>query len=297
MDLTSKSLLPRTSNVQWRYFKILLDRVALREIISATTFAIITACVQFALFFWLMYNWPGITNWFVYNRCEEMRYISENIELNKGTASIMILSIVPSWVLLGIMASYEAPLAPGESQRVFTRPLVNFFAVIAYLGSVGVVLFDQQLVVNTKEKDRQHEMHLFSAFMLSLAYVSMHAVLAYKFAVEYQRLGDGILSATLFDRLNGFFQFVLLFTWFDIVVFLLYMILFVSLDCNDIKVYLEYVLYFGIALCNLAVYGDFVVVHCLAKLDYASKLRAGVRPPMGDVPGISAFLNKPPAAT
>ncbi|EKX55110.1 hypothetical protein GUITHDRAFT_99740 [Guillardia theta CCMP2712] len=68
------------------------SKVGFDEILSLSIFAILTATVQFTLSFWLMYDWPGITNWFVFNKCESISYISENIELNKGTASIMVIS-------------------------------------------------------------------------------------------------------------------------------------------------------------------------------------------------------------
>lgn len=271
---------PRHLDVKWGYFKILLNRVAFDEILSLTNFAILTATVQFALFFWLMYDWPGITNWFAFDRgCEKMRYISENIELNKGTASIMVLSIVPSWVILGIMSSYEAPFPlEGETTRLFTRPLVNFLAVTAYLGSVGVILYDQQINIITKEQERQHDMHVFSAFMLSLSYVIVHLILSLKFNRELRRIGYNCLNSSLLDDMSAWFKFVFVYTIVDIFIFFLYCILFVTVDCSDVKVYLEYILYFGVACCNLAIYSQFVIIHSVAKLDYWARINYNCAP-------------------
>eukprot|EP00960_Hanusia_phi_P046044 757588-Hanusia_phi.AAC.4 len=250
------------------------------ELGTLSYLACLTGVTQFILFFWLMYDWPGVSKYLVMDPCEQLRYISENIELNKGKASVMILTILPSWVVLGIINAYERPLiqelhtVEGDKKvfkvidRWLSRPLVNFLAVVAYTGCVGVVLFDQQISKVTEEQDRQHDMHILSAFMLSLSYVVAHIITTWKLQKEFNRLGLVHLFHVTYNKLWFLHWFCFFFAIADAIWLAAYVISYLSGLCNDFVVTLEYMLYLFTAVFNIFLYLQFTTVHVLAKIDF-----------------------------
>lgn len=256
--------------VDWRRFKQIWTVATWQELGTLSYLALITSLVQVVIFFWLMHDWPGMTNYFAWGGCDEIRYISENIELNKGKASVMIATMLPSWVVLGIINAYEMPLREGEVVRWFSRPLVNFFAVIAYAGCVGVVLYDQQRVIVTSEQRRQHDMHISSAFVMSFSYVWVHFLTCRRFRKEFMRLGPKYLHEGLLSVLRGDNTILLYVSVVNIGFLALYCGLYVLEVCDRTVVYFEYALYLSTAAFNALVYLQFSVVHVLAKIDYES---------------------------
>ena len=263
----------RGVKVQWDRFRSIWSQSTWVELGTLSYLACITAFVQFILFFWLMHDWPGMTKY----SCEKLRYISENIELNKGKSSIMVATVLPSFAILGIMNAYERPiLTKSVGVRWLTRPIVNFFAVIAYSGCVGVVLFDQQISVLTEEQKRQHDMHILSALLLSCSYVIIHLLTTYKFKNEFIRLGKMFLEDATYQNLLLLNYFVLVYACINIAFLVSYCLSYLMQSCDETTVYFEYVLYVGTAVFNILVYFQFSLVHVLAKIDFMSLFTPGI---------------------
>lgn len=255
--------------ITWRRFRTIWTQTTWIELGTLSYLACLTCLTQFVLFFWLMHDWPGMTN-NMRSVCERMRYISENIGLNKGKASVMVVTMLPSFVILGIMNSYERPSNENDRVRWLTRPLVNFFAVIAYVGCVGVVLYDQNAAGTAEESDRQQNMHILSAFLLSLSYVVVHWISAVKFQSEYVRLGKKYMVDWLYSLFYAYGVFNLVYACVNIFLLALYSWIYIFGACQDTTVSVEYILYFGTVVFNIFVYFQFTIVHVLAKIDFRS---------------------------
>lgn len=221
--------------------------------------SVLEACVIFSqacLFFVLMFSEPFILDDSL-PYCDKYRYISENISVQKGVASVLIFLMYPSWLILTGIASQIS-----EDDFFFYRGPCTMLATTAFLGALQVLLYDQDIASTLSpaayqsEIERQHRMHLIGALLLSTSFVFGQLFISLGFrAPDTQRwpsyliwLSRVLCSATA-------------------VVLGLNAILYEYGTCKTTAVWLEYFLYFLIGLSNISLYLTFTAIHTIHKME------------------------------
>ncbi|EKX32197.1 hypothetical protein GUITHDRAFT_148781 [Guillardia theta CCMP2712] len=208
------------------------------------------------LFFILMFSEP-----FIYNNnlpyCDKYRYISENISVQKGVASVMVFLMYPTWfVLVSIASRFQ----PGD---IISRVPCTILAVVAFSGALNVLMYDQDIASNLSpvdfqhEIDRQHNMHILGALQLCTAFIFGQLLLAFAFSAK-----DVIdnLRATIWLWICRVLSIVTL------VILTLNALLYKYGDCKTTTVWLEYFMYFFIGATNAALYVTYTVFHTIDKM-------------------------------
>ena len=215
--------------------------VAFGELVVLTLLAAAAFVMQYGVFFYLMFSKGGIRN-FGAPYCQSLFYISDKLAVDKGTASLMVISGILSWVVLGIISS--------RNHVLLNRGVVTWLALLGYAGTVAVVLYD-----NVSDHG---EVHLLGAGVLALTYIE--AQLNYSLSVfEY----GSISKFTAYATVALTFLCIVFFAAFGIV-YIVYNNM--TNPCMSNVIILEYVVYLLVSLNNIVIYADFTAAHAHVKL-------------------------------
>eukprot|EP00960_Hanusia_phi_P000632 16344-Hanusia_phi.AAC.14 len=210
--------------------------VVFQELSVLTSLAILAMVMQYSVFFFLMFVSPGIRVYGV-PYCDSLHYISDKLAIDKGTASVMVISSVLSWVVLTGISCLHHPL--------LNRGITNLFALVGFTGVVCVVMYN-----NTSNKTFWH---LIGTGMLSVTYVLAQL----NFSVFAYRLP----TVSLWTKRTA-----LAFSCFSAVMLVVYLVVYNTDSCTSDVVIVEYVVYLLASLTNLIVYIDFTAMHTWTKL-------------------------------
>jgi hypothetical protein len=219
----------------------LWTEVAFGELLVLTQLAAAAFVMQYSVFFYLMFNKEGIRDLDA-PYCKSLFYISDKLAVDKGTASLMVISGILSWVVLGVISS--------RNNVFLNRGVTTWLALLGYSSTVAVVLYD-----NVSDNG---SVHLLGAGVLSFAYVA--AQFNYSLSVfEY----GSISKFTAYATMALTFLCIIFFAAFGIV----YMVYNNMTDaCMSNVIILEYIVYLLISLNNIVIYTDFTAAHAFVKL-------------------------------
>lgn len=241
--------MPETFTGQWSY-------VYWNDLLELSLFHLAVIISQVCLFFLLMFTEPSIINDSL-PYCDKYRYISENISVQKGIASIMVFLMYPTWLVLVSISSFLDP-----AKDFFYRTPCIFLAVCAYSGSMNVLLYDQD-IANTlspvefqREINRQHNMHVMGALQLCMAFIAAHVFIAFCFRPSMCMENKTVIASLWITRI---------FSVATIGVLALTAILYEFGNCKTTTVWMEYLLYFMIGATNVSIYLTYTAVHTLYK--------------------------------
>ncbi|EKX36133.1 hypothetical protein GUITHDRAFT_145955 [Guillardia theta CCMP2712] len=219
----------------------LWTEVAFGELLVLTQLAAAAFVMQYSVFFYLMFSKGGIRN-FDAPYCQSLFYISDKLAVDKGTASLMVISGILSWVVLGIISS--------RNHLLLNRGVVTWLALLGYASTIAVVLYD-----NISDHG---DVHLLGAGVLALTYI--WAQLNYSLSVfEYGSISKFTAYATA------------ALTCLCIVFFAAFGIVYIAFNnmadpCMSNVIILEYIVYLLISLNNIVIYTDFTAAHAYVKL-------------------------------
>ncbi len=218
----------------------LWTEVAFGELLILTQLAAAAFVMQYSVFFYLMFNKEGIRD-FNAPYCKSLFYISDKLAVDKGTASLMVISGILSWVVLGVISS--------RNDVLLNRGVTTWLALLGYSSTVAVVLYD-----NVSDHG---EVHLLGAGVLALTYIE--AQLNYSLSVfKY----GSISKFTAYATVALTFLCIIFFAAFGIV----YIVYNRMADpCMSDVVILEYIVYLLVSLNNIVIYTDFTAAHAYVK--------------------------------
>eukprot|EP00960_Hanusia_phi_P005721 166179-Hanusia_phi.AAC.3 len=218
----------------------LVDRawvqVAFRELSVLTSLAVLAFVMQYSVFFFLMFSWPGI-RLFGLPWCDSLFFISDKLAADKGTASVMVISSVMSWMVLTTICC--------KNDLWVNRAVTNFLALVGFTGVVCVVLFDNV--------SGHGDLHLVGAGMMSVCFVLADLNLSIQAYTEE--------TASDTAKFIGMFL-----SYCSAASLLLYGFLYFWDPCVSDSVLVEYITYLLTSAANLAVYIDFTAMHAYAKV-------------------------------
>lgn len=218
----------------------LWTEVAFNELLVLTQLAAAAFVMQYSVFFYLMFNKEGIRD-FDAPYCQSLFYISDKLAVDKGTASLMVISGILSWVVLGVISS--------RNNVLLNRGVTTWLALLGYSSTVAVVLYDNV--------SNHGDVHLLGAGVLVFTYIV--AQLNYSLSVfEY----GSISKFTAYATVALTFLCIIFFAVFGI----LYLIYNRMTDpCMSDVIILEYIVYLLISLNNIVIYTDFTAAHAFVK--------------------------------
>ncbi|EKX36192.1 hypothetical protein GUITHDRAFT_117714 [Guillardia theta CCMP2712] len=225
--------------------------VAMGELSVLTCLCGLAFIMQYSVFFMLMFKQPGIRD-FNAPYCESLHYISDKLAMDKGVASLMVISGVLSWVVIGVISARQ--------DTWVNRGIFGWLATVGYAGTVAVVLFN-----NTSNNG---DIHLAGAGVLAVSYIIAQIILSLIYFAEKSISKISKWSALALSFACLCFLLAYIIVYFTMV--------YLNSPCRSTVVILEYVVYLITSLNNVIVYVAFTANHTRKKIDFYDRRNGNI---------------------
>lgn len=225
--------------------------VAMGELCVLTCLCGLAFIMQYSVFFMLMFKQPGIREFNV-PYCESLHYISDKLAMDKGVASLMVISGVLSWVVIGVISA--------RNDTWVNRGVFAWLATVGYAGTVAVVLFN-----NTSNNG---DIHLAGAGVLAVSYILAQIILSLLYFFEKSISNISKWSALALSVASCFFMITYIVIYFTMT--------YLNSPCRSTVVIMEYVVYLITSLNNVIVYIAFTANHTRKKIDFYDKRNGNI---------------------